>query len=508
LEAVGAVFPTYTIAAKNPKVLPKDSLPPQHTIVEVDITSADLSAKLEAASFDMVIGIGFLGDESVCQAVRKLLVPGGFLLFSGSAAHDWSGILEACAFENINVAGDSKTSAPAIIHGQAPTLPAALPEVRDLTDALTIVPYVVGNEMAAQQILEAIDDAFEQPIWIVASEGIDGHGLEGFGRTLTKEFPQWNIRLATFASVYTDSDRAFIISKYLPQTGTEREFVVDTDMDIFVPRIMPSAAPSRAAFSASSPALAKDEVLVEVAHCARSDTGLWGVVGKVVASSSESEGCQPGTEVVAVSVDAPAKMARIHHSSVAPLMAGASLPAVATVAPAIFFAGVALGSTAFSNPARLKSQILVTHADAGTGKAVAAILESCGLSVSTLDSSFTPQDLYALRLAENSVILTASDTTDQLLGSYVPQHASIVSWSDLSRTKSVISRDPWLVSDVLSALIKLPSLGSAFAAVDAKAEAVAPLEATPSQLFRADKSYLLVGGTGRYVSVFMTPLPN
>ena len=511
------VFPSYTVVSKDRKTIPSDSLPSQHRIIEVDAGGSDISGKLDPAAFDFIIGAhGFGITQEVLKHLKALLTPGAFLLISSSSSSACPHNFKIAGFENIVISEGTKQSAQVFIVAQSPALPIALPEYPVSNTKLIIIPYAVGKEMNVQAILKKVDEAYQEAIWITASEGLDADALAGFGRTLTKEFPQWNLRLASFANSYSDSDRKYIIESYLPQSGAEREFFIENNLAIRVPRIIPSPSPRKSIgqIRGHPVALREDELFLDVMYSSPSDTGLWGVVGKVRETQAGSDSYLLGRTIVAVTKDAPLGVARLHSSCIALVPGHVHLVALASVAPSLILGGAALGVGVVRDPARLGSRIIVTHANEETGHLLSAFCEKLGASVETLESKFTPRQVRNLKLQSSDIIFTATGQADQLLMSYVPEGARVVAWRSRQVVNSFIQSDPWIIRDVLHACMKLPNI-SAISSVktvngflpeptlNVSDRATYP---TNAQLFSPEKAYLLVGGVGSlgpYIALWM-----
>ncbi|TFY52512.1 hypothetical protein EVJ58_g9975, partial [Rhodofomes roseus] len=512
LDGLGAAPAAYTIAAVDVGAIAPEAKPQQYASVTVDATKPDSLASLDPAAFDLILGsvdtAPGVDVEAILRHLRPRLVPGGFLLLLAPPSRDWQSLLDQATFDQVLLSDEDDKRRDVLIQARCPALPTTLPTTYPVESSPVIVRYAVGEEMQVQDELKRIDDSYDQPIWLVSSDGADADGLTGFGRTLTKEFPQWNLRLASFASTYSDEDRAFIITNYLPQAGEEREFVIEEGLRIRSPRIVPMPPPSISVHSlpAHAEPLGEHELRVEVLHCSSSDTGLWGVVGKVVEANGSAHTYLVGRHVVAVVPDAPAPVARIHRSAMVRLPSRVDHAAMAVAAPALFVGGLMLGAGALTNPMRLRSRVVITHREDKTAQALSALCHMLDLSVTTLSSKPSPQELYALKLQPADILCTAFEKNSQLIAGFVPQDGTVVSWKSVGSTRAAIRRDPWVVHDVLNAITKLPDLASALAPSADPVTDIGAVARSESQLFSAEKTYLLVGGMGSlgpYIALWM-----
>jgi hypothetical protein len=153
-------------------------------------------------------------DNVLLEHLKAVLVPGGFLIRTTTSVSTVT-----CHAELSRAGFDNASTSGAIVYARTSILPSVFP-VNPVIDQnkVMMVPYAVGNEMSIMDPLKALDDTYDRPIWLVAPEGYGADGLQGFGRSLRREYPQWNIPL--FASCSAD-ERGFIIDHYLPQTGME-----------------------------------------------------------------------------------------------------------------------------------------------------------------------------------------------------------------------------------------------------------------------------------------------
>lgn len=449
---------------------------------------------VDPQTLDLIVGPGDWGcDQVFLSRLRAFLVPGGSLVSSASATTGWESELDGAGFTNVYVS--SNADGEALIYAQAPRLPSTLPAYEGSSGPQTILNYAVGNEIALQAPLKALGDEYDQPIWIIAGEGIDADGLPGFGRTLQREFPQWNIRLATFASCYSEADRKFIIEQYLPQTGANREFEVGASLDIKVPRVVLGAAPTATAqptISAPVLVLEDDEVVIDSTYVAAAESGVWAIVGKVVRSGAVDDSIV-GNTVAALVSEPPVGPVRISKTDVATVPAGVDGKALTSSAAALTFAVLVLGTSIMSRPSRFKGRVVVTHADTPHGTSIIALVKALKLRLATVGSNYTAEELNSLKLVESDVVLTASDDKEPLLNTYVPKQAALSSWTSSHVLESAIRRHPGAVVDSLQAIVDLQDVASLLAVSPALQEVSLP---STAQLFSGDKSYIIVGGMG------------
>ena len=499
---LGAAFPAYTIACEDVTAISQDLKPLQYMSLILDPRKPDSLSSLDPAAFDLVVAslatTPDMHTEAILARLRPLLVPGAFLLLKAPFSSDWQPLLNRAAFDQIFTWNEQEKQRDVLIQARRAPLSSRLPTTHLNTGCPLIVKYAVGEEMRVQQDLKHIDESFHGSIWLIASEGVDADGLTGFGRTLMKEFPQWNLRIASFSNVYSQEDREYIVASYLPQTGEEREFVIEEELRILSPRIVPMAPPSASAdfLSVHKESLQKHELRVEVQHCSFSDIGLWGVVGKVIEARGSAHSYLVGQDIVAVTNDAPAAVARIPRSAMVPLPSRVDRAAMATVAPVLVFGGLILGAGALTNPKRLRSKVIITNKEGRTAQTLSALCHMLGLSVTTLSSKPSPQELYALKIQSADVIFSGIEANSQVFAGCIPTDSCVASWTSAESTRNAIRRDPWVVYDVLNAVTKLPDIAAVLGSSSEPTSELTAMAPTRSRLFSAEKSYLLVGGMG------------
>ncbi|KAJ7799753.1 hypothetical protein B0H14DRAFT_3491310 [Mycena olivaceomarginata] len=487
------VFPAFFIIPRDGKPIGADASPKYFSPLQANSGTEALLPELDVQTIDLVI----LPEDStvnrrLLERLRAVLVPGGSLVHATTSTAASQADLSVAGFENITVSG-------AVVYAQAPVLPSELPTDEAVGQTLMMIPYAVGEEMAIQTPLRSLDDTFDRPIWLVATEGYDADGLQGFGRSLRREYPQWNIRIAAFAARYSDNERRSIIERFLPQTGMECEFFVDGDFCIKVPRIVVSSPPSNAKGSSIARtrtiSLEEEEVLVEASHVSFSETGVWVVVGAVTAIGSSVPAQLASQPVLTIVTTAPSGTVRVPQSVVAPIPAHLRSQALADSVPALLFALLVLGPSILDTPGDFKGRVVVSHTDDDdNGRLLLALCKHLGLRHAALPSAYSAEELAKLRLnVEEDVILTASDPKDELLASFVAPLAEVWSWTTANTIQACLRRHPRRIVQAVEGLCGMQGL-AALLAVRSKVPEAPAAPAPP--LFSADKSYILTGGVG------------
>ncbi|KAJ7716081.1 hypothetical protein B0H16DRAFT_1476979 [Mycena metata] len=494
LAEIDIVRPSFFLVGQDPtKAIAADTLPRYFTALDTE------QADLDEQTIDLIIlphdGVNF----ALLKRLSATLVPGGFIVQttvdSGAAQTEFC----HAGFSNITISSGS-------VYAQAPLLPTALPATTRPTKEVLMIPYAVGNEMAIKTPLATLDEAYEHPIWLVAPEGYHAAGLQGFGRSLRREYPQWNIRLVAFASFFSEDERAFIIENFLPKTGMECEFLVDQDLCIKVPRITPSPAPTKQAGSlarTNGASLGETEVRIEAEYVAFSETGVWVVAGTVTAAGLSANPHVVGEAVLAVMIKRPSKIVRVSQDVVAIVPDRIlSQALVESIAPMVF-ALLALGDDIIARPSDFKGRVIVSHTENDVGRIILGLCKHLKLRHSALSAVYSAEELSKLRLNAEDVFLTASDPKDELLSCYAPPAAQVCSWIVSSTIETCLRRHPRRVVKVLEGLCAMQGL-KRLLGIRGKAPDGPPSPAP--QLFSGDKSYILIGGVGSvgpYIALWM-----
>jgi hypothetical protein len=488
LNEIGGIKSHFYVAAWDKLAVDQFSAPKDYTLVEAVLDSSEL-AGVDKFSLDLIIGPGDEGcSAEMVKGLSEYLLPGGVLITPTEKPSDFVTALKGAGYPTTH---SSTVDGANIVQAQAPLIPSQLPKDNSTKQTWTQVAYTMGDEMGLQAALKEIDDVEEGPIWVTATEGMSADALEGLGRSIQKEFEQWNLRLAMFPESFTEADRTYFIANYLPHTGPEVEFRVAQDGSVTVPRVVPSPAPTQKKTIKNNDTVALDtnEVAIDVQYT-RSDKGIYVVVGDVVDANVASEPWIVGKKVVSVMTAAPSKLQRIQRSALAFLSGGVDCQAVADSTESLLFASLALGSTAISQPSTYKTRAIVTHSEDHAGKTISSLTKALGINTATLPSNYIPRELIAMQVEAGDIIFTGAQETDQMLNSYA-KRGQIASWKSSELVQFLLKRQPALVHDALSSIYKLPFIDSIVSK-----SSLAPEAPLNNDMFSADKSYLLVGGLG------------
>ncbi|KAF5378437.1 hypothetical protein D9757_011142 [Collybiopsis confluens] len=493
------MHPLYFIAAfpSHQKKSRFDSILNQHEII--NLTEHSVRSSSLPLPNDLVIGSISreicLSDRKNFQDFKTLLVPGGFL------------ILHLCNIEMpleavrevIRVTGFTViTIDPSILGGPGILLAqrnSTSPNLSPLTATVNqVFTYKLGKEIELQQYLRVLHEVHRAgPIWLVALEGQDAHALRGLFRTLVREFPHLNIRSAAFASQYSSQAiQQQIIQQYLPQSGAENEFVVEENMNICVPRIMPM--PSSAANIEWGKRMENNShnginhVSVECCHFSP-DIGLWGVVGM-----SKNDNAR----VVGITSLKP-------HSGNALLQTGwfaelaPELPGdmIARAAPTVILIGLSLGLTVLQDPTRLISRVILTHIDTPTGQMLNVLLGALNTAspITTL-VSITPTDLYNIHIQPEDIIFTGLPEHDPLLSSYLSFGTQVIYFTSSSSYLISLKRDPHFAHDILATFGAYWSKTTFSPHI--QNETNDATDGFMQSIFNPRKVYMLLGGLGSF----------
>jgi len=270
------------------------------------------------------------------KSLRRLLVPGGCLLVCeldasawkqtpGSLWHDmvfgsfaeWFGSAdgrEHCALtpgswvSTLEKAGftDVQTIFDPVLTNLDFTFVAQKPHDVPITTPISsnakphFFSYSYGDEANLQQVFSSPDANASIPLWILATEGIDGDAGSGLAYSLVKEFPGWTIHVGIFPQGYKTQNRIDTILRYNGLLDLDTVVHFTSEGIPMVPKAVPRPPPVTATpFDPSAPwvsdkatikptpmvCVADEEVVVEPSAWSQELSPLRGLVGMIIESS-------------------------------------------------------------------------------------------------------------------------------------------------------------------------------------------------------------------------------
>ncbi|PCH38979.1 KR-domain-containing protein [Wolfiporia cocos MD-104 SS10] len=523
------------IAAVNQKDM---VLPPLARPVEIASLEA-LSSSLPVASVDLVVYICTSAQGVPCgsdlQSLSALLLPGGYLILAGpegklalmssfrslspsrdtSDSDDWSivpspegeaSLSFTRSFTSLTQSAQKDlkltswlTIPPdfAIVVAQAESVAFALSaSINPTIPTFEVIPYTLGGEMGVQDTLRNLD-AFERvQVWFVAAEGINADAARGFTRSLRREVPQWDIGLATFASILPQAQWTRILHNIGSIPGMEPEIFIDAKYQPHVPRFAmaldpsPSSLVSRRKRSSLLPHRVQIDVIACSVWC-----DVYGVVGRVM-ECNESDSTLLHSIVVTVATAHPTTTLSVHSRAVTLVPTEVDAPFTAFISIAFVIVGVALGPKRIQNaPSRYSGRVIVTHCDTPIAQAIIWLCDILAISPIAVPSNHSPVRFASLELGAGDTVITGFDAADRTLESFASEGTRIFRWSSDTHLAHLLASDPGLIGEILEAFVSriggypLPDLQLL------PSSYVVPSEEA-STLFKPDAAYLLIGGIG------------
>ena len=106
-------------------------------------------------------------------------------------------------------------------------------ENAELEFETVVVPYVRGAEMDIQRTIMKLDTFQPLSLFLFAKAGVHGDAVQGFSRSLRKEYPIWTIRVAVFDGEWRAARREQASKALAAMETEELEMYVDKDGQVF-----------------------------------------------------------------------------------------------------------------------------------------------------------------------------------------------------------------------------------------------------------------------------------
>ena len=310
----------------------------------VSACAYDISKPLEeqgmhAQSFDVITAFYVVHAASdlasTLESLRRLLVPGGCLLACeldasawkrtpGSLWHDmvfgsfaewfgstdgrehcaltpasWVTTLEKAGFTDVQTVSDpALTNLDFTFVAQRPHDSSVITPISPDTKP-HFFSYSYGDETRLQRVFSSSDANASTPLWILATEGVDGDAAGGLAYSLVKEFAGWTIHVGIFPRGYETQNQTDTILRHngLLDLDTVVHFTLEGIP--MVPKAIPCPPPVTAtSFDPSDPwvsdkttikptstvCVTDGEVVVEPSAWSQELSSLRGLVGTVIES--------------------------------------------------------------------------------------------------------------------------------------------------------------------------------------------------------------------------------
>jgi hypothetical protein len=171
-------------------------------------------------------------------------------------------------------------------------------------------------------------------------------------------------------------------------------------------------------------------------------------------------------------------------------------------AVALAVAVLAVGPTYFSNPARFRGEILVTHADTQTSIRIVQLYLMRGFRVTTLRQHVTETEISRLPHGRFHVIVSEYNdpATLNLLSRLLTANGTAFPWKHPGKgLQSLLACDSWLIGNAIG--LGLDVAGNELDIPMSNISEIITTKAgdpvcVNNHLFSPEKAYLLVGGVG------------
>lgn len=399
-----------------------------------------------------------------------------------------------------------------------------------------VFSYTCGEEMVLRDALVAFDPTETFSIWICAAAGLDGSAARGLVRTLTKEFPVWDLHLVIFHPDLSPEQRSTVISQLQQLPSCESEIAVNELGDIHVPRVVPLSSPElEVPFDSENhwsivdgqiahvtlPPLGQYDVVVEVSHWSSLTSDFPRAFMGIVSHSNYSD-FSSGDCVTGLSNDSLTNRLVVHAGSI--VKCDRNHLSVLSSLPGFVSAVLSLGPATLKRPGRLAAikRVLITDIHTTIGQAAALILSSFGLDVFVIGQgspetlaeklklplsrvSTVPDALWVARdRGKYDVILSGAEVKSQVqtVSTLLSSQGVVYYWNDEKYgLAQSLKRDPWLVSLAIETILQvipddLPTLSAPAAIQESVSIPQGSSVIDRTLLFDPRKTYVLVGGIG------------
>jgi hypothetical protein len=292
----------------------------------LDLAEAPEKQDFAAGSFDIITsfnGLHLTDVQSTLSSLKRLLVPGGSLLFAelhgscwseqpgsvwattifGSlpgwfdsllSTYQWNATLLEAGYVDLQTSPCSRNGFELVCCAQRPLF---VPRVTTTLPSNTLfIPFKYGEEMTVQAALAKLDMDEKLSVWLIAESGIDADAATGLVRCLIIEMNMWKVHLAIFDGITEEWAQADAIVGHLEFIEAEDIIRFDKDGEPHFPRLAPQPPPPPAAIfdptgtwilqdseivQTAYPSLGRSQVLVEVASWSEPIGSFRGFTGKI-----------------------------------------------------------------------------------------------------------------------------------------------------------------------------------------------------------------------------------
>ncbi|EPQ52402.1 polyketide synthase, partial [Gloeophyllum trabeum ATCC 11539] len=342
-----------------------------------------------------------------------------------------------------------------------------------------VIEYARGREMNIKQAIVELDPHMNLSLWFISVDGMNGQASFGFTRSLRQEYRAWTIRCVVFPYAWK-KERMIAAVRTLANRDCELEVMIGAHEEILVPRLVPSAAPSRAVpfepaepwvldagevTHISLPGVPQNHVLVHVADVSIITDTLWAFIGEIQDTTRRVIGMTAGplTNVVAT-----------HVGSIADIPSESTTSALGSGHIARAIGILCIGPAIFRNPLRLNGA-----------------------------TALVTQSSTELRQQRPNYVVSACQRSslEEMYADILHPGGRLLVWRDKGAKSlhHILEFDPWTFGDALRCALNdaIGLVGKSFVPLSASlGKQIPDVVAHKRTLFKKDKTYLLIGGIG------------
>lgn len=550
----------FVVSDVSKELLPRTNYP-RCQYVSFDLSKPPKPQGSDLGSFDVITAFHVLHvvrEMTPCLAVlNDLLVPGGSLLIGdlngdsfrsrapgsiwfdfvfGSFAEwfsstddrthctmspqDWRQRLHTAGFGQVYTA--EFAADPLLFTLEAQKADRLTPNASSPEDYVEkiIFHYRQGDEIRLRDKVSGLDSSSSISIWLFSGIGIDGDAGMGFFRSLGREYPLWDIHFVIFDGHWSETGQSEFVHRLSCITDLDPLLRVDEKGVISVPRVVPSAVPSRQSlFQPSLPWTLSgtefvqnsllphrpDFVTVKVLAISRPEANLRTFVGLV--TSTVKSTCLIANDLVVglVASQNVSNFVTVHHGSVALLPAAAKEVAVEIAGAALGMLIGCLGcglSSLRSSRRHRGGRALVSHSNDVVYPSLTWFLRL--LDIEVIDAKFdSPVEL--VELAENANLgLSGSsdDVENHAFSQALARRCRTFMWNDShGGLETILKKNPSTVGEGFDFIIELvagrwPHNNLGISLTDITTPDAGATVTSSASLFDPNKAYLLAGGIG------------
>ncbi|KAJ4493057.1 hypothetical protein C8J55DRAFT_556028 [Lentinula edodes] len=476
------------------------SVPPFAHYTKLDLAGPEPSSLL--STFDIILACGDVNvddNSTTASFISKLLLPGGLLIVSDPAG--WKRSLKDSGLVFLSGLGSAGIAQKPRDIFSKPSAAAELSIVEYPTNA-NVNP---NSLLALQATFSQLRQSGPKELWLHANSDEASGSAAGFSRVLRVEVPDLQLYMVFFDSAWDVERRTAFIRSIAHLQNLDKEFEVDGSGTILVPRYVPSAIPNASLNDESAVSLdsvvpptliPEQHILVEVLTASEIHAGFKGVVGRVIKSKASQ--WKEGKDVVGVVTvtqkDFPTPYIVAHEGQFASLPDSSIEPDTsAFLALSMAIIGLALGITSIRDIKRLQRRKIGVVGI--MNKDICDLLLALGVNAKVASTNPEENSLTVLR-GSDFVIASGLDKNDaQVIRGSVRPQTSVLIWDDpATGLATELSRNPWFIGDIIAEFYTHHKPTIETHSVPAKVNVIE--SQTSKTLFRADRSYLLVGGIG------------